>query len=70
MQAQIICHDMQMSNDEVQEYQVRKICLIDNEKKKTYSFEFILQKLLTDYKDFRSVIAAFLAGCQLMNEDK
>ncbi|CAF4304466.1 unnamed protein product, partial [Rotaria sordida] len=38
---------MQMSNDEVQEY----------------------QKLLTDYKDFRSVIAAFLAGCQLMNED-
>jgi hypothetical protein len=28
------------------------------------------QKLLTDYKDFRSVIAAFLAGCQLMNEDK
>ncbi|CAF3634590.1 unnamed protein product [Rotaria sordida] len=48
LQAQIICNDMQMSNDEVQEY----------------------QKLLTDYKDFRSVIAAFLAGCQLMNEDK
>jgi hypothetical protein len=48
LQAQIICNSMQMSNDEVQEY----------------------QKLLTDYKDFRSVIAAFLAGCQLMNEDK
>ncbi|CAF1020451.1 unnamed protein product [Adineta ricciae] len=48
LQAQIVCNDMQMSNDEVQEY----------------------QKLLTDYKDFRSVIAAFLAGCQLMNEDK
>ncbi|CAF4151954.1 unnamed protein product, partial [Adineta steineri] len=48
LQAQIICNEMQMSNDDVQTY----------------------QKLLTDYKDFRSVIAAFLAGCQLMNEDK
>ncbi|CAF3325058.1 unnamed protein product [Rotaria socialis] len=48
LQAQIICNEMQMTNDEVQEY----------------------QKLLVDYKDFRSVIAAFLAGCQLMNEDK
>ncbi|CAF5159360.1 unnamed protein product, partial [Rotaria magnacalcarata] len=47
LQAQIICNEMQMTNDEVQEY----------------------QKLLVDYKDFRSVIAAFLAGCQLMNED-
>ncbi|CAF4360841.1 unnamed protein product, partial [Adineta steineri] len=48
LQAQIICHDMQMSNDEIQEY----------------------QKILSDYKDYRSVIAAFLAGYQLMNEDK
>lgn len=48
LQAQIVCNEMPMSNDEVQEY----------------------QKILTDYKDFRSVIAAFLAGCHLMNEDK
>ncbi|CAF3719635.1 unnamed protein product [Rotaria sordida] len=48
LQATIICNDMKMSNDEVQEY----------------------QKILSDYKDFRSVIAAYLVGYQLMNDNK
>ncbi|CAF0892278.1 unnamed protein product, partial [Didymodactylos carnosus] len=48
MQAQVVCNEMRMANEQLQEY----------------------QRLLTDYKDYRSVIAAFLAGCQLMNEDK
>ncbi|CAF4499634.1 unnamed protein product, partial [Didymodactylos carnosus] len=47
MQAQVTANEMQITNEDFQEY----------------------QKLLTDYKDYRSVIAAFLAGCQLMNED-
>ncbi|CAF3727151.1 unnamed protein product [Rotaria sp. Silwood1] len=48
LQATIICNEMKMSNDEVQEY----------------------QKILSDYKDFRSVIAAYLVGYQLMHENK
>lgn len=47
-EAQMMCNETKMTDDEAQEY----------------------QKILTDYKDYRSVIAAFLAGCQLMREEK
>ncbi|UJR30705.1 hypothetical protein I4U23_018225 [Adineta vaga] len=47
-QAHIACHELQMFNDKIEEY----------------------QNLLNSYKDFRSVIALFIIGCQLMNQNK
>ena len=33
-------------------------------------FIYVFKELIADYKDFRGIAAAFIAGCRLMIENK
>lgn len=48
LQAEIIAHEVTMSNEQIQEY----------------------HRILNDYRDYRSVIAAFIAGYQLFHDNR